>query len=146
VTVVVDTNIVISAIISDKGKIGELLLFKPENLRFFSPKYLPDELDKHHKKVKAITDFSDTEYDQVRKLVRNGIEFFDIFEIENKNLEKGYKMASDIDPKGAIFLALCLEKNSGLWKGDKKLIKGLERIGYDNILTTSMLYAEFIGE
>jgi predicted nucleic acid-binding protein len=55
-------------------------------------------------------------------------------------------MVKDVDLKDLIFVALCLEKNCVLWTGDKKLIKGLERVGYHNIVTTSMLYIKYINE
>jgi predicted nucleic acid-binding protein len=69
VTIVIDTNIIISAILSDKGEIGELLMSKTEKLEFFAPEFLLDELNNHQAKIKSITGFNDDEYERVMKLV-----------------------------------------------------------------------------
>ena len=60
--IVVDTNIIFSAIISNKGKIGELLLNKPGDLYFFSPVFLLDELEHHYQRILDITEYNDAEY------------------------------------------------------------------------------------
>ena len=123
-TIVIDTNIVISAILSDKGKIGELLLSKTEKLEFFAPEFLLDELNNHQSKIKSIAGFNDDEYERVIKLVLKTVVFVDESSISPGNLNKAFEMVKDVDLKDLIFVALCLEKNCVLWTGDKKLIKG----------------------
>ena len=83
---VVDTNIVISAIINDKGKIGELLLNKPIDVHFFSPGFLLEELNIHTKKILNITGYSESEFQQIQLLVTNNIEFIDAGEIKKRKL------------------------------------------------------------
>jgi len=74
VKIVADTNIIISAIISDKGKIGEILLNKPKSLEFLSPDFLLQELDNHKEKVKSLTGFSEQEYLYVKFLLNRDID------------------------------------------------------------------------
>ena len=142
---VVDTNIIFSAIISDKGKIGELLLNKPFDLNFFSPTFLLDELDNHSKRILSITKYSEEEYLQIKSFVTKNIEFIDPDNVSKNDWEKSYELTEDVDEDDASFVALSLQTNALLWTGDKKLIKGLKTKHFDNIITTDMLYTKYFG-
>ena len=143
--IVVDTNIVFSAIISDKGKIGELLLNKPLDLYFLSPIFLLDELNNHIGKILSITGYSEAEFQQIKFLAIRNIEFIDSKDISKQNWELSYQLLKDVDENDTSFLALNLEINGFLWTGDKKLIKGLENKNYNKTVTTDMLYAKYFG-
>jgi len=145
VKIVVDTNIVFSAIISDKGKIGELLLNKPLDLYFLSPIFLLDELNNHIGKILSITGYSEAEFQQIKFLAIRNIEFIDSKDISKQNWELSYQLLKDVDENDTSFLALNLEINGFLWTGDKKLIKGLENKNYNKTVTTDMLYAKYFG-
>jgi predicted nucleic acid-binding protein len=145
VKIVVDTNIVFSAIISDKGKIGELLLNKPGDLHFFSPVFLLDELNNHIQKILSVTGFSETEYQQIKFLVTRHIEFIESNKISKENWETSYQLLKGIDENDTSFLALNLEVNGLLWTGDKKLIKGLQNKNYNKMITTDILHTKYFG-
>jgi predicted nucleic acid-binding protein len=49
-------------------------------------------------------------------------------------------LVSDIDPKDIIYIAYANQFKCELWTGDKKLINGLERKKYHNVLTTEKLF------
>jgi len=143
VKLVVDTNIIFSAIISDKGKIGELLLNKPGDLKFFTPIFLLEELDNHIGRILSITGYSKTEYEQIKSLVTRNIEFVNATKISKKNWDTAYQLLKDVDEDDIWFLALSLEIDGFLWTGDKKLIKGLSKNNYNKIFTTDMLYTKY---
>lgn len=143
--VIVDTNIVFSAIISDKGKIGELLLNKPGDLQFLSPIFLMEELDKHAMRLMSITGYSEAEYQQIKFFVSRNIEFIDLKRIAKKYWEMSYQLLKDIDEDDVSFLALNLEINGNLWTGDKKLINGLANKNYSKMITTDALYTKYFG-
>ncbi|HEY4325752.1 MAG TPA: putative toxin-antitoxin system toxin component, PIN family [Mucilaginibacter sp.] len=143
--VVVDTNIVISAIINDKGKIGELLLYKPVDIHFSSPSFLLEELNIHTKKILTITGYSEPEFQQIKLLVISNIKFIDPGKIKKENWETSYNMLIGNDEKDTSFLALNMEINGFLWTGDKKLIKGLQNKNYDKVITTKVLYSKYFG-
>jgi len=145
VNLVVDTNIVFSAIISDKGKIGELLLNKPGDLHFLSPLFLLEELDNHTDKLLSITGYSLAEYKQIKLFVTRHIEFVDVRDIHTENWETSYRLLANIDEMDTSFLALNLEAGGVLWTGDKKLIKGLQNKKYQDVITTDVLYAQYFG-
>lgn len=142
---VVDTNIVFSAIISDKGKIGELLLNKPADLHFFSPLFLLEELGNHTDRILSVTGYSPPEYKQVERFVTRHIEFVDTRSIHTENWETAYRLLANIDEMDTSFLALNLELGGVLWTGDKKLIKGLQSKRYQELITTDVLYAQYFG-
>lgn len=142
---VVDTNIVFSAMISDTGKIGELLLNKPSDIHYISPNFLLEELDRHTEKILAMSGYSYTEYQQIKSLVTKNIDFIDPIKVSKENWEKSYQLLKDVDENDVSFLALNLEMNSYLWTGDKKLIKGLQSKSYNRIITTDILYTKFFG-
>jgi predicted nucleic acid-binding protein len=65
--IVVDTNIVFSAILNFDGKIGDLLLNSNRIIEFYSVDYLRHEIRKHYDKLSKISKQSidkicDTEY------------------------------------------------------------------------------------
>jgi predicted nucleic acid-binding protein len=145
VNLVVDTNIVFSAIINDKGKIGELLLNKPAELHLMSPLFLLKELENHVDKILAITGYNEAEYQQIKSFVTKNIEFIDSAKINKENWGISYLLLKDIDEDDTSFIALNLEVNGILWTGDNKLIKGLQNKNYNNIITTDMLYTKYFG-
>ena len=141
--IVVDTNIIFSALINDKGKIGELLLNKPGDIQFFSPDFLLEELEFHAEKTLKITGYSFEEYIQIKSFAIRNITFIDSFNVSPKNRELAYQMVKDVDEKDTSFLALTLEIDGVLWTGDKKLIKGLQNKNYDKTVTTAILYNKY---
>ena len=141
--IVVDTNIVISAIINDKGKIGELLLYKPADIQFFSSFFLIDELNKHTEKILKITGYGKPDFQQVKSLLLKEIDFVGPEKISRDNWKISHQMLLEIDENDTAFLALNFEIDGLLWTGDKKLIKVLETKGYHNIITTDNLYSKY---
>jgi predicted nucleic acid-binding protein len=53
--VVVDTNIVFSAILNSDGKIGDLLLNSGKYIDFYSAEYLRYEIANHYEKLSKIS-------------------------------------------------------------------------------------------
>jgi predicted nucleic acid-binding protein len=143
VNLVVDTNIIISAIISDKGKIGEMLLSKPAGVAFFSSTFLLDELNTHSEKIRAITSYSINDFEQIKSILTKNIEFIHPNKIKKEYWDTAYEMLKNIDPKDTAFVALNLQIDGLLWTGDKKLIKGLHNINYDKTIDTGSLYAKY---
>ena len=53
--IVVDTNIVFSAILNSNGKIGDLLLNSGKYIDFYSSEYLRYEIENHDEKLSKIS-------------------------------------------------------------------------------------------
>ncbi len=144
--IVVDTNIVFSAILNSRGKIGELLLNKPAEVQYLSPHFLLEELTNHSEKIIALTNFSKIEYEEVKAYVIQHIEFVDSSKISSKSWIIASEMIGEIDDKDIPFVALALETEAFLWTGDKKLIKGLHYKKFNAVLITDTLYSKYFEQ
>lgn len=142
---IVDTNIIFSAIISDKGKIGDLLLNTNHKLDLYSPLFLLDELGYHSAKILSLTEYSKQEYEQIKSIVTANIGFIDTTTITDADWESAKQLLIDIDVNDVPFLALSISLDAVLWTGDKKLIKGLQRKGYKYCVSTEILFAQFFN-
>ena len=52
---------------------------------------------------------------------------------------EAYQLTFDIDEKDTPFIATTISLNSILWTGDKKLITGLRKKGFNDIINTREL-------
>ena len=57
--IIVDTNIVFSAILNSNSRIGKVLLNSKEHFQFFSCNYLRVEIRRHRKKLLKLTKLTD---------------------------------------------------------------------------------------
>lgn len=137
--VVIDTNIVFSAILSHKGKIHDLILNSESDFTFFTPSFLIEELEKCHEKILSLSGFSQTEVSFLKRTLFQHIEFIDPELIEKENWAKALEIASPIDEKDAPFIALAIQIKALLWTGDKKLVKGLKKQDIHWALNTNEL-------
>lgn len=137
--VVVDTNILFSAILSPKGKIHDLLLNSEREFTFYAPSFLIEELDQHHSKLLKISGYTEHDVKFLKRTLFHHIEFIDPEIIQRESWVKGFEMTSDVDEKDIPFVALAIELEGLLWTGDKKLIKGLRSKEVNWALTTEEL-------
>ncbi|MGZ3836907.1 MAG: PIN domain-containing protein [Mucilaginibacter sp.] len=143
--IIVDTNIVFSAILNSHGKIGELLLNKPTEVQFLSPNFLLEELTFHSGKIIRLSNLNKVEYEEIKAYVIQHIEFIDIGMIGIGSWNKAAEMIGELDEKDIPFVALAIEIDAFLWTGDKKLTKELHRKKFDRVLATDMLYIKYFG-
>jgi predicted nucleic acid-binding protein len=138
--IIVDTNIVFSAILNINSKIGHILLFSGNEFDFYSCDFLKLEIVKHKKKILKITSYSEDELFEIEFLVTKNIKFVNHYLLDEKLVENAEKELKNIDLNDAPFLALANEMNAKLWTGDKKLANGLVKGGFKDILKTEDLW------
>lgn len=63
----------------------------------------------------------------------------EIAKIPKKLVIQAVEIVRDIDPNDAAYVALHLHEGHKIWTGDKALISGLKRKGYDICITTPQL-------
>ena len=136
---VVDTNILFSAILSPKGKIHDLLLNSEKEFSFFAPVFLIEELDQHHSKILKISGYTEEDVKFLKRTLFHHIEFIDPEIVQQESWTKGFEMTSDVDEKDTPFVALAIDLEGSLWTGDKKLIMELRSKGVELTLTTDEL-------
>lgn len=123
--VVVDTNIVFSAVLNSLGKIGDLLLNSHGLIQFFGCDFLKEELLEHHEKLKEISRLSTDEIQISKELLFTKITFINTRLLPIPTLLHAENLVKDIDPDDTEHIALALHLECNLWSGDKKLRHGL---------------------
>lgn len=139
VNIVVDTNIVFSALLNSSGTIGTLLLGSSPHVQFYTCEYLRTEIFKHREKIKKITKATDEELSDMEVIIMKKITFINEALIPEKTMLKAIDLVEDIDANDVAFVALAKHLNAKLWTGDKKLIEGLKDKKYRNVITTASL-------
>ncbi|MBN8576955.1 MAG: hypothetical protein J0L66_08410 [Cytophagales bacterium] len=71
--IVVDTNIVFSAILNSSSKIAQILLYPSTDLEFYSTTQLLTEIEKNFNKIKKLSGCTETELNEIKRLVIKNI-------------------------------------------------------------------------
>ncbi len=139
--VVVDTNILFSAVLNTNSKIGKILLQPKSGITFFAPEVLMFEIKKHQNKLQKFTNNSNKEIDELVRLLTKRIKFIHFELIPAEILQKTEVMLQKIDIDDTEFVALTEYVKGRLWTGDKKLIRGLALHNWKRVITTNELHS-----
>ena len=123
--IVVDTNIVFSAVLNSSGKIGDLLMNSNNGFNFFGCDFLKEELSEHHEKLLKISKLTDSELQFSKEQIFSKIKFIDTRLLPLVILLQAETLVEQIDPDDTEHVALALFLECKLWSGDKKLRQGL---------------------
>ncbi len=137
--IVVDTNIVFSAILNTNNKIAQILLKPKSNLNFYSTEQLLSEIKDHKNKLKKLSDYSDEELDRIIEIITKRIRFINVKLISAECYHKAEALAQDVDIDDTEFIALTEHLKAKLWSGDKELQRGLKKKGWEKFIVTSEL-------
>lgn len=142
--IVVDTNIVFSAILNTNSKIARVLLQPKSRLNFYSTEQLSYEIEEHKGKIKKISNYSDYEIDRITTLITNKIRFINLKLIPKESYEFAESLTQDIDIDDTEFVALTEHIKGKLWSGDKELQRGLNKKGWNKFISTEELFERII--
>ncbi len=137
--IVVDTNIVFSAILNSRSKIGKILINSKDHFQFYTCDFLRTELLKHRSKLLELTKLESEELEELEFIVTEKISFINEALLPAKIIVISENLLADIDLNDTTFLALSKHLKAKLWTGDKKLSLGLQRKKFKDIITTSQL-------
>lgn len=137
--IVVDTNIIFSALLNTNGTIGDLLFNSDHLFEFYSPSYMRYEIEKHWVKLKKISKLSDENLLESKYLVFSKINFINEEIIPTKIWQNSEKIVEKIDIDDIDFVALTAFLKAYLWTGDKILYNGLKLKNFNRIYSTSDL-------
>lgn len=139
--IIVDTNVVFSAILNPKSSISNILLKPKSKLNFYSTNQILIELDKHKGKIKKLGNYTESEFENLKIILISKIRFINIELIPVKIYENALKISSKVDIDDTEFVALTDHIKGKLWTGDKKLANGLLKNNWNKIITTIDLKA-----
>lgn len=120
---VVDTNIVFSALLNPSSPSGEILMDFDQELKFFAPKLMLEEISKYLPKIERYTKLPSQKLIQIQNLIFSIVEIVSEEEIKSENWVRAFEILDEVDQDDIPFLALAYELDCLLWTGDKKLIK-----------------------
>lgn len=137
--VVVDTNIIFSAILNSDSTIGQILLYAGKSLEFYSSNYLQTEIENHIDKLKKLTNLESQTLAELIELLYSKINFISEELIPKETLIIAEKLTHKVDFDDVLFVALSIHLNSSLWTGDKVLVKELTKKGFNQFVSTNDL-------
>jgi predicted nucleic acid-binding protein len=138
--IIVDTNILFSAILNPDSRIGKIIINSKEHFQFYTCDFLKAELYKHRDKLLKLTKLSAQELDELEFLLVKNIIFINEGLIPKEIIITTEKSLVEIDLNDTPFVALAKHLGGKLWTGDKQLILGLEPKRFIEILTTNQLF------
>jgi predicted nucleic acid-binding protein len=139
VKIIVDTNIVFSAILNSGSRIGKILLNSKKHFQFYTCDYLQAEIQQNQSKLLKLTKLKDYELAELERLVISNITFINEKLLPQELLLKTEIFLKSIDPNDTPFVALTTYLKGKLWTGDMQLYKGLRSKQFKDILLTGEL-------
>lgn len=143
---VIDTNIVFSAILNPESPIGQIILNGSKYFDFLSIGQLKNEIDDHEDKILKVSRLSKSDYDRIYELIKSKIKFVNQQLINSDNYQKADDLTKDIDPDDLLFVGLTLQFRCKLWSGDKQLLNELYEKDFKQIITTNELFKIYLDK
>ena len=137
--IVVDTNIVFSALLSSSTMIHEIIISPFSRFHFYTPEYLFEELENHKDKLQKASKLTEEEINKAKLKLFKYVNIISLGIIPQKVWLQAEALTFDIDPNDISFVALSIFLNAYLWTGDKVLYQGLINKGFQEVLSTSEL-------
>jgi len=137
--IVIDANILFSALITPNGKLAKVISHPALDLNRISCNFLLTELDKHQTKIIRYAKRPAEEVSQNIQYLLKGITLYDEHLIQDKYWQEAEQLTTGIDEFNIAYVALTLQTGGMLWTGDKKLTNHLKSLGFDKFVNTSEL-------
>jgi predicted nucleic acid-binding protein len=138
-TIVVDANILITAIINPDSFIGTTLLTQNNNVDYVLPSFAIEEALIHKKRICRTLNIDELFFENNINVINNACLVFASESILPKYSKVALQIVEKIDPKDAIYVAFSLALDALIWTGDLKLYKALRKKDFKNIITTTDL-------
>ncbi len=140
-SIIVDTNILFSAILNMQSSIGDILFNYGDRVTFYSSEYLREEIDRHRDKIGELAKANEDQVNQIIFQIFKRISFLSDQQIPFEFWASSASLLREIDMDDLPFVALTQYLDGDLWTGDIKLLNGLRAKGFQRCLTTSELMA-----
>jgi len=138
---IIDTNLIFSSISKSDGRIAEIILNPNFHLQLTGCYFSYLELFKYKEKLIKASKLAELEFLDVMYQMLKRIHFFNEGMIPKEVINEAYKLTYDIDEKDTIFIAMGMHFEQKLWSGDKVLVEGLRKKGYNELILTHELVA-----
>ena len=132
--VVVDTNILFSALLHRESRLRETILTHGGHA-FFSPRFVVVEIFKHKERIAAATELDAEELLECLNALLARIRLVEEGVIPLGTWIEGRRLCADVDRKDAPFVTLTLHLDGLLWTADAELEAGLRAKGFSQFFT-----------
>lgn len=137
--IVVDTNIIFSALLNSNSTIGDILFNSDTYFQFYSCSYMRLEIQKHWEKLLKISKLSDEQLQVSYLQILSKINFINEEIIPLSIWLHSEKITKNIDIDDTDFVALTKFLEATLWTGDKVLYRGLKSAKFKSVINTNEL-------
>ncbi|MEO5570052.1 MAG: PIN domain-containing protein [Bacteroidia bacterium] len=144
--IVVDTNIVFSALLNSTSSIGKILLDPETDFKFYTCNYMPVEIKRHWGKLKSLSSLSDSDLKKLYLYLLKRIELVKENIISVKHLLRAENLVKEFDVDDTDFVALTIHLKGLLWTGDKKLYNGLKKNNFKSVINTNEIKALWLNK
>ena len=115
---IIDANILMSALISTEGKTYDLMF--NDRIKLFSPEFLLEEVKKHKEEILPKAKLSEYEFELFLSIISSRIEFIPYTKFEDF-ISQAEKITPD--PNDVEYVALALKLKCDIWTNDKEFKK-----------------------
>ena len=105
--------------------------FFERDVKYYAPNFVFVEIFNNKEKLLKHSKLSDIELLELMYRILQKISFVSEATISKDNKKKAFRLCKDIDEDDTPFVALALEFEAEIWSGDKKLIIGLKKKGFN---------------
>lgn len=130
---VIDTNKLISALISPNGRTAEKIIELSSQFRLNACHFLYVEIFAHKNKILKASKLTEPELLELMLGVFNKITFVSEIHITKEDWQMATLLCEEKDPKDIPHIALSLFLKCELWTGDEKLKKHLISKGFADV-------------
>jgi predicted nucleic acid-binding protein len=138
--IIVDTNVIFSAILSADGKIGQLIFYGQQQFDFYAPNLVKAEVKRHQAKLIELGQLSLEDFEYLRDEVFSCLKFISEEQIPFLYWHNAIPLVRATDMDDIAFVVLSEYLDAKLWTSDKKLLKGLKKMGFQRAVVTDELF------
>ncbi len=132
--IVVDTNIIFSALVSGEESTFAEFLLRSDN-EFFACETTVVEIFKHKERILKFAKISDDDLARFYHTLLKRINLHKETLIALEHRKTAYDLCRDVDETDTPHVALTLDLKAVLWTGDKRLKEGLAKKGFNSFFT-----------
>jgi predicted nucleic acid-binding protein len=132
--VVVDTNIIFSALLREDNRYARAIIKNEEAHDFYAVYFTIVELFKHKERIKQFSNLTEADILEVLYELLKHIHIINDDIISVASWKQAMQLAHDVDVKDVPNVALTIELSAKLWTNDIELKKGLRAKGFDEFI------------
>ena len=132
--VIVDTNIIFSALLREDNRYARAIIKNEEAHDYYAVYFTIVELFKHKERIKQFSNLSDEDILEILYELLKHINIINDDIISVPSWKQAMQLAHDVDVKDVPNVALTIELSAKLWTNDNELKKGLRAKGFDEFI------------